>query len=166
MKASSFCSAKYLLLVSLALGCSASGIRAAQSKGRPAAPVSTNAVPATTPTEIPKSVFVVPTSLRDLRNPFFPQAFVPPTPSPDPARTAIKQDSQHGDSLFVLNGITPSGPKRTAMINSHTFEAGESGEVKVATGVKVLIKCEEIRNESVIILADGQRRELKLRFGL
>ena len=39
----------------------------------------------------------------------------------------------------MLNGIT-SPPKRTAMINGRTFETGESGEVKLPTGAKALIK--------------------------
>ncbi|HEY5911284.1 MAG TPA: hypothetical protein VJA21_11845 [Verrucomicrobiae bacterium] len=168
MKALLSYSAKCLLLVSLALLWSADRTWAAQSKGRPApVTVSTNAARAATPVEIPKSVFAVPNSARDLRNPFFPQAFVQPTPTPQPVRTGQPQPPPKVEtSVFVLNGITASGPKPTAMINSHTFEAGETGEVKLASGAKVLVKCEEIRNESVIILADGQRRELKLRFGL
>jgi hypothetical protein len=52
------------------------------------------------------------------------------------------------------------------MINSHTFEEGESAEVKLPNGAKVLIKCEEIKNDSVAITVEGQRRELKYRFGL
>ena len=68
-------------------------------------------------------------------------------------------------SSFVLNGIT-SPPKRTAMINGRTFEAGEEGEVRLPSGGKAMIKCEEIRSDSAVILFNGVRRELRLRFGL
>jgi hypothetical protein len=65
----------------------------------------------------------------------------------------------------VLNGIT-SPPKRTAMINGRTFEPGEEGEVRLPAGGKMLIKVEEIKSESAVILVGGQRRELRLRAGV
>jgi len=119
----------------------------------------TNAAPSILDQEIPKSVFVIPASPKDGRNPFFPQ-------SAQVVAQPTKRDAPLDPSLFVLNGITPSGPKRTAMINGRTFEAGESGEVRLPSGSKMLIKCEEIRADTVVILVDGQRRDLRLRFGL
>lgn len=103
--------------------------------------------------DVPQSVFVV------ARNPFFPQSTIG-LPAPKP------QESPIDTSSFVLNGITPSGPKRTAMINNKTFEQGEEGEVKLPNGSKALIKCEEIKAESAVILYAGQRRELRLRLGV
>ena len=155
------------LLVLLALSWSADRACGAQAKARTTASSTvTNAVRTAAPAEIPKSVFVVSANPRELRNPFFPSVYTPPTPSPQPTPSGAKPAPQVDTTRFVLNGITPNGPKRTAMINSHTFEAGETGEVKLANGEKVLIKCEEIRSESVVIVADGQRRELKFRYGL
>ena len=119
----------------------------------------TNSAPAAVEQEIPKSVFVIPSSPKQGRNPFFPQ-------SAEVVAQPIKASNTVDPSLFVLNGITPNGPKRTAMINSRTFEAGESGEVRLPTGSKALIKCEEIRADSVLIIFDGQRRELRMSFGL
>lgn len=52
------------------------------------------------------------------------------------------------------------------MINGRTFEPGEEGEVRLSNGAKVLIKCEEIRTDSTVIVLNGVRRELRLRFGL
>jgi hypothetical protein len=52
------------------------------------------------------------------------------------------------------------------MINGRTFEAGEEGEVRLPSGGKAMIKCEEIRSDSAVILFNGVRRELRLRFGL
>jgi hypothetical protein len=51
------------------------------------------------------------------------------------------------------------------MINGRTFEAGEEGEVKLPGGARVLIKCEEIKADSAIIVIGGQRRELRFRTG-
>jgi hypothetical protein len=107
---------------------------------------------------IPLSTFVIPSQPAEGRNPFFPQSTVRV-----PQR--ITSPSVIDASLFVLNGIT-SPPRRTAMINGRTFEPGEEGEVRLASGNKTLIKCEEIRAESAIIVVGGQHRELKLRSGL
>ena len=119
----------------------------------------TNTVPTFTQVEIPQSQFLIPSNPREGRNPFFPQSIpTPPVPHQNPT-TPFDVNS------ILLNGIT-SPPKRTAMINGNTFEVGEEGEVKLPNGVKVLIKCEEIRADSAIIRVNGQRRELRLRFGL
>jgi hypothetical protein len=108
---------------------------------------------------IPPSVFILPGQPGEGRNPFFPQSsvrvVVPKTNSEAPFETYS----------FVLNGIT-SPPKRTAMINGRTFEPGEEGEVRLPSGAKMMIKCEEIKAESAIINFGGQRRELRLRSGV
>jgi hypothetical protein len=109
---------------------------------------------------IPQSLFTLPGQPGEGRNPFFPQSsvrvIVPPRLNPqNPVETYT----------FVLNGIT-SPPKRTAMINGRTFEPGEEGEVRLPSGAKMMIKCEEIKAESAIIVVSGQRRELRLRSGV
>jgi hypothetical protein len=119
-------------------------------------------VPVVPEVQIPQSVFVVPSQPSDGRNPFFPQSrvgFQAAPPSTKPHENVIDTSS------IVLNGIT-SPPKRTAMINGRTFEVGEAGEVRLPNGAKALIKCEEIKTESAIILINGQRRELRLRAGV
>lgn len=136
---------------------SAANSQAASSKAPGAS--RSNAVPSVTPAEIPQSVFVIPANPSEGRNPFFPQSVVAA-----PVVTH-KANSPLDFASFVLNGIT-SPPKRTAMINGRTFEAGEEGEVKLPTGGKALIKCQEIRADSAVILVNGQPRELRLRFGL
>jgi len=152
--------AKYLAVLSLVLslaGFCAGKAQAATSKTPGGS--RTTAVPTVTLVEIPQSVFTIPSNPREGRNPFFPQSILAaPVITP-------KANSPLDFSTFVLNGIT-SPPKRTAMINGRTFEAGEEGEVKLAGGGKAMIKCEEIRSDSAVILVNGQRRELRLRFGL
>ena len=132
-------------------------LRAATQSKPASAGTPTNSAPAVVEQEIPKSVFVIPSSPKQGRNPFFPQSAEVVA---QPIRSPVDP------SMFVLNGITPNGPKRTAMINSRTFVSGESGEVRLPSGNKVMIKCQEIRADSVIIIYAGAPRELKMRFGL
>lgn len=135
---------------------------AAAAPAKSAAPANssanTNVLSALAPVEIPQSVFVISANPKECRNPFFPRS-APATPPP-----ALKQNFANPQS-FVLNGIT-SPPKRTAMINSSTFEQGEEHEIKLPGGSKVLVKCEEIRDDSVVIVVAGVRRELRLRSGV
>lgn len=149
------------LALSLALpGCLLGAQAAPNPKVAPAAVTSTNGV---APTEIPKSVFIIPATLKEGRNPFFPYA-AQPLPVSDPV-SGQAPEPVIATSLFTLNGIT-SPPRRTCMINNRTFEPGEVGEVKVSNGGKVLVRCIEIRDDSVIIEVKGKRVELRLRFGL
>jgi hypothetical protein len=108
----------------------------------------------------PQSIFLVPTQPGEGRNPFFPQSTVQVVPIAKPTK-----ENPIESFTFTLNGIT-SPPKRTAMINGRTFEPSEEGEVRMPNGLKVLIKCEEIRADSAIITFGGQRRELHFRSGL
>jgi len=122
----------------------------------------TNVVPQVPEIEISQSTFSIPSQPSEGRNPFYPQSN-----NGFQAAPVIKPREGVGidPSSFVLNGIT-SPPRRTAMINGRTFEPGESGEVKLPNGSKALIKCIQIGNESAVIDANGQRREVRLRSGL
>jgi hypothetical protein len=150
----------HLLVFSLVLSLTVlSAVKAEAASSKAPGASRTNVVPTLTLVEIPQSVFTMPTNPGEGRNPFFPHSvFAAPKVTP-------KATTPSDFSSIVLNGIT-SPPKRTAMINGRTFEAGEEGEVKLAGGGKALIKCEEIRADSAIIVVNGQRRELRLRFGL
>jgi hypothetical protein len=110
--------------------------------------------------EIPESVFIIPSTPKEGRDPFFPQSTrtLPVAPkTPKQPRMDI--------SAIVLNGIVPSGPKRTAMINGRTFEVGEEADVRLPDGTKMHVKCEEIKEDSATIKVNGQTRELRLRRG-
>ncbi len=148
-----------LLLVTL-LALSWSGLQAiAATSHKEATPVaSTDKTHQPVVAELPKSVF----NAIQGRNPFFPANVIQPITN-DFSGTPITPTPVG----FFLNGIVPPGgaAKPTAMINGHTFEAGETAEVKVANGTKVLIKCEEIRADSVIISREGLKQELTLRPG-
>jgi hypothetical protein len=147
-----------LLAMLLALLCPALAARAAGPPA-PAAQVLTNASPAAaTGAAVPQSVFIVPTSSRQGRNPFFPRSTLnaPATQSKlEPIDT----------SAVVLNGLT-SPPRLTAMINGRTFEPGESGQIRLPNGAKVLVRCLEIRTNAVVAIIGAQRCELRLRHAL
>ncbi len=105
---------------------------------------------------IPESVFNIPASPRQGRNPFFPasQAVLP--------RVKTNATGDVETTALVLNGIT-SPPKRMAMINGRSFEAGETGDVKLPNGQRITIRCVEIHDDRVVIMVAGQKRELQLR---
>ena len=62
-----------------------------------------------------------------------------------------------------MNGITPFGARPTAIINGRTFEKGESGEVKMPGGAKVLVRCIDIKDGSVTISIDNSPQPVELR---
>ena len=64
---------------------------------------------------------------------------------------------------LTLKSISGAGAKRLALINNATLAAGETGKVRLGAG-DVKIRCEEIRDASVIVTVDGKlpRRELHL----
>ncbi len=130
--------------------CSAQG--ASPAKATP--PISAKAAPAVE-MPIPESIFNIPLSPRQGRNPFFPysSAAVP---------VVTNNASAIDTSTLVLNGIT-SPPKRMAMINGRSFEVGESGDVKLPNGLRIPVKCVEIYDDKAVFLINGQRRELQLR---
>jgi hypothetical protein len=106
----------------------------------------------------PQSVFIVPTNPKQGHNPFFPRStFSAPAAQPKPE--AIDT------SGVVLNGLT-SPPRATAMINGRTFEAGETGEIKLRNGARVLVRCLEIKPDLVVAVIGSQRCELRLRRAL
>ena len=89
------------------------------------------------------------------KDPFFPRrslAFVPQTPTNEARVTD-----------FILNGITPLGARPTAIINGKTFEKGESGDVKVPGGAKVMIRCVEIKEGVVSIMIENSPQPVELR---
>jgi hypothetical protein len=132
----------------LALGLLPGAVAAADNKAGAAAP-----------TEMTQSVFVIPATPQEGRNPFFPNSTM------GMVVMRPRQTNQTETLSFVLNGIT-SPPRSTAIINGRTFEIGEEAEVKLASGTRVLVKCEEITTDSATISVNRERRVLRLRAGL
>ena len=102
---------------------------------------------------VPQSVYAVPASPKEGRDPFF----------PDSVRrsrgTSIKPRSDVPAVTLKLNGFSPG----LAMINGKTMAAGESTDITTPTR-RVRIRLIEIRekDKSVLIEVDGEQRELTM----
>jgi hypothetical protein len=105
---------------------------------------------------IPQSVFTVPTTPKEGRDPFFPNArYLYGGP-------IVKTRPLPGADLLVLNGISGSADHKLAMINGRTVAEGEEAEVSTASG-RVKLRCVEIKGESAVVEVSGERKELHLR---
>jgi hypothetical protein len=160
---------KICFLAALALALSSlltPPLRAAQKTPAKPSTARTNAVPAvppnlqapSKPAQIPQAAFAVPSSPKEGRNPFFPQSGVTKPVLAEKGKPSKQLDV----SAVILNGLT-GPPKRMAMINGRSFEAGESAEIRLPGGNKLRIVCEEIRDDSVLVLIANERRELRLK---
>jgi thioredoxin-related protein len=74
---------------------------------------------------------------------------------PVPVGVPIRYES------LALKGISGSKQRRLALINNATFVVGETAKVKVQDQ-RVEVCCKEIREDSVLVTADGKPLELKL----
>jgi len=107
---------------------------------------------------VPKSVFIIPTSSADGRDPFFPNSTRAPG-SAQPDRPA------HVDAIpspFVLNGVNMLPGSRTAIINGRTIAEGETANIPTATG-DVAVHLLEFKNNAVVIQFGSQTNELHMR---
>ncbi len=154
--------ARTLLLAALLLGLTQAA-RSAQTHatGTPKAashgPAATNAPP--TQPEIPKSVFLIPSSPQEGKDPFFPLStrlrktvVVPATNQP-----AVTVELE-------LKGVSGTAGHRLAIINNRTFGPGEEGEVMTSAG-RVRIICKDIGDDSVQVLVNGAERTVRMRAG-
>jgi hypothetical protein len=152
---------KPLLLAAL-LFCLAFACPAAQTKTNSPtamASVPTNALPAQL--EIPKSVFIIPTTPQEGKDPFFP--FSTRLYTSVVVRTNAQTISAVPSDL-KLNGISGTSDHRLAIINNRTFETNEEGAVSTASGT-VRIRCLEIKPDSVLVQIGAEQRILRLRSG-
>lgn len=124
------------------------------------APVVTNAVPVQPP--IPQSVFVVPHSAAEGRDPFFPESTRNYTSGAPATKVAAAPAARLGE--LRLKGIFGQVGSRLAIINDKTLAAGEEGDV-LCQGARVRIRCLEIHEDFVVVQAGNDRRELHLRSG-
>jgi len=95
-----------------------------------------------------KSVFAMPANPKDGRDPFFPES-----------TRVIDAEVAASHTVEITSLRVPgiSGPPGhlLAIINTHTFAAGEEGDVKTASG-PVHIRCLEIQASSVLVEINGQ----------
>ena len=113
----------------------------------------------------PKSGFKQPNSPAEGKDPFYPRSITPYLNGKPIEVAPSNAVPVIVDVELKLGGISGSREHPLAIINGHTFEVGEEGEVNSAHG-KVHVRCLEIRPDGVLVFVNGQRRELRLRMGL
>lgn len=101
-----------------------------------------------------RSLFVLPSSPKEGRDPFFPES----TRTKDVTPTAV-----HTVEISSLKVPGISGPPGhlLAIINNHTFAVGDEGEVLTPTG-RVNLRCLEINPDHVLVLVNGQVHRINL----
>jgi hypothetical protein len=107
------------------------------------------------PTETPKSVFVMPGKPQEGRDPFFPNSMRPY----EEAMAANRHSAAVGS--LELKGFSGDPLHRLVIINNHTFAEGDDQDVITSAG-RIQVRCIEIKSDSAIVEADGQRVELSL----
>lgn len=87
-------------------------------------------------------------------------------PEPEPVRKPVEfvpiaPVLQNHYNQLSLKAISGAKDHRLAMINNETFMVGETAKVKLQDE-RVEVCCKEIRDDSVLITANGKSMELKL----
>ena len=108
--------------------------------------------PSTAPGNV-KSVFIVPTSTKDGRDPFFPESTRLKAESTTALTPAVRQTMEISSLKF--QGISGTPGSLVAIINDHAFAAGDDGDVITSNG-RVHIRCLEIQEDHVTVEINGQ----------
>jgi hypothetical protein len=124
----------------------------------PSAPAGTNAAAAQ---PIPRSVFVVPASGSEGKDPFFPKARAQASTS---APGSKKPAEKASPDQLALQGLSGSPERPLAIINGRQFAPGEESDVPVHGG-SLRMRCIEIKLKDNVVLVEvaGERRELRFR---
>jgi hypothetical protein len=101
-----------------------------------------------------QSVFIMPTSSKDGRDPFFPES----TRTVDAMMAA-----SHVVEITSLKvpGISGTPGHLLAIINNHTFAVGDEGDVLTTSG-RVSLRCLEIHPDYVVVEINGQIHRINL----
>jgi hypothetical protein len=99
-----------------------------------------------------RSVFVMPASASEGRDPFFPE-------SNRPYEDSVASKRTSDATAFTVKGMSFEHGRPMVIINNHTFAIGDEGDVLTANG-RTHIRLINIRNSTVTIEVNGTRREL------
>ena len=105
------------------------------------------------------SVFEIPISVRDGRDPFFPES----TRTSDAAAAAAAASTIHTadvTSVKVL-GISGTPGHLLAILNNHTFAVGEDGDVTTDSG-RLHLRCIDIQHDTVTVEVNGRIHRIKV----
>jgi hypothetical protein len=103
-----------------------------------------------------QSVFILPASPAEGRDPFYPES----TRAIE-AAAAANQSQNHTVEITSLKvpGVSGTPGHFLAIINTHTFAVGEEGDLKTSGG-SVHIRCLDIRPDAVMVEINGQVHRL------
>lgn len=99
-----------------------------------------------------KSVFIMPTSPSEGRDPFFPN-------STRPYEDFVTKRPLDLTSLEI-KGFSDIAGRRFVIVNNHSFAAGEEGDVLTPQG-RIHIRCLSVGADSVLVESAGVRHLLK-----
>lgn len=114
-----------------------------------------NAAPASDSdkTNLVQSVFILPASPKEGRDPFFPDSIRPYESA------AVSKPKTADISSLVLRGFSGSVDHRLVIINNHTFATGDEGDVITSNG-RIHLRCVEIETNAVVVEIGGQFHKL------
>ena len=101
-----------------------------------------------------QSIFVMPASAREGRDPFYPE-------STHPYEDAVAAKRTVDVNSFSVKGISIERGRAMAIINNHTFGIGDEGDVLTPSG-RVHLRCTDIKAGVVVIEVNGSKRELSI----
>jgi hypothetical protein len=116
------------------------------------------------PVAPPQAVFKLPNNQQEGRDPFFPKS-IRPYANRTPVVVATNPVAAPLHVELKLQGISGPPNHRLPIINGRTFELNEEAEVNAAGG-RVAVKVLQIKGDTVVVQAAGERQELKLKGGL
>jgi hypothetical protein len=144
-----------LAVALLGLACAALAAQTPTNTPSGPSPAATNALLL----PVPLSVFIIPTTPQEGKDPFFPRSMRLFND------VLVKTNLQAMAVVAVelkLQGISGDADHRLAIINNRTFGIGEEGEVLSGAG-RARIICKDIKADSVRVLVNGEERLLRLR---
>lgn len=100
------------------------------------------------------SVFIMPATPSEGRDPFFPNSTRPY----EEIQSHIKRPIEL--SALQIKGFSEIGGNRYVIINNHTFGTGDEGDVLTSQG-RIHIRCLEVGPDSVLIESGGAKHLLK-----
>ena len=103
-----------------------------------------------------QSVFILPASPAEGRDPFYPEST---RAFETAAAAAANQNHTVEITSLKVPGISGTPGHLLAIINTHTFAVGEEGDLKTATG-SVHIRCLSIQPDAVTVEINGQIHRL------
>lgn len=110
-----------------------------------------------TVTGVHRSIFILPTSSKDGRDPFFPNS----TRTVEIAPTAANNNKEAEITSLKCPGVSGTPDRMLAIINNHSFAVGDEGDVTTSTG-KIHLRCLEILSDVVVVEVNGRVHRIKI----